>query len=93
MKNLGVNKIRIMAAAGLIALAVSSAPAKASHGHDYIAPLAAFVAIGALANFHHHGHYSHHYRPHYRPHYRQHRRHSHSHGGYGAPRHKQHRNW
>lgn len=92
MINPGLKKIRMLAVAGLVALSAASMPAGASHGHDYIVPLAAFVVIGALAHQHHHNHY-YHPRSQYRPHYRPYRRHSHSYGGYGAPRHKHHRNW
>ena len=97
MINPGKNKIRVLAAAALVALAVSSAPAKASHDSDIIAPLVAIIAIGALAQQHHHVHYRYgyqsHYRPHYGSHYRPYGRHSHSHGGYREPRYKHHRNW
>ncbi|MGD8348336.1 MAG: hypothetical protein PVI79_03825 [Gammaproteobacteria bacterium] len=104
MINLGLNKIRVLAAATLVALAVASAPAKANHDADIIVPLAAIIAIGALAGHQHHGYYRYtyqsryrpqygsHYRPHYGSHYRPYR-HSHSHGGYREPRYKHHRNW
>lgn len=90
----GIRKFGILAAAGLVVLAVSSTPARASHGNDLIVPLAAFIAIGALAHQHHdHYRYSYHYHGHYRPHHRPYRRHSYSQGGYRAPGHKHHRNW
>lgn len=86
----GVSKIRLAAAAGLLTAALASTPASANHGHNYIAPLAAFITLNAL--FHHqhrhHGHRHHRHHGHHRPHYR---KHSHSHGGYRGPRHKRHR--
>lgn len=104
-----VVKVRIIAAASLLALASLSAPARADHGHDYVAPLAAFIAFGALL---HHSHHRHHYRQHrYYGHghghghghgYGHKRRHSYSigrgghggHGGHGHKKHhKKHRNW
>ena len=91
MSNKGVSKIGLLAATGLVTAALIAAPAKADHGHNYIAPLAAFITLNALFNHqhyhrHHHRHYGH--QGHYRPHKR---RHSHSHGGYHGPRHKRHR--
>jgi hypothetical protein len=101
MINPGTNKIRALAAAALVALAVTSAPAKASHESDIIAPLAAIVVLGALVNHQHHGYYRYSYQSRYRPyygshygsHYEPYRRHSHSHGGYREPHYKHHRNW
>ena len=96
MSNKGVKKIRLMAAAGLVTAALVSAPASAHHGgHNYVAPLAAFIALNALFHhhhyrYHHHRHYGHRHHRHHRPH---HRKHSHSHGGYHGPRHKHHRRW
>ncbi len=89
----GVNRMRVMAVAGMLVLASASLPASASHDQDFIAPLAAFIAITALAQHDHYGHYHHH--GHYRHQYRPQHRHSHSHGGYGygGPRPKHHRNW
>lgn len=89
----GVKKIRIVAAASLLGLAGMSLPASAHHGHNYVVPLAAAIAFGALihhGHHRHHYHYHHHHRRHhgYR-HHRHHRRHSYSHGGY----HKHHRRW
>ena len=90
----GFKKLGIITAAGMVALALTSTPARANHGDDLLLPLAAFVAIGALAH-QHHSHYHYQYRSygHYRPHYYPPVRHSHSHGGYQAPRYKHHRNW
>jgi len=99
----GVNKVRVMAASSLVVLALASAPANANHGHNYVAPLAAFIALNAL--FHHN-----HYRGHGSGHrqryghgyghghghgygHRKHRRHSHSHGGYHKPRKKHREHW
>ena len=85
----GVKRIIKMAAlTGVMAVtAVGSAPARASHDHDIIGPVAAFIALGALL---HHGHHRRHehrgYHGHYQQHHRHHRRHSysHGHGGYRA---------
>ena len=91
-----IHRVRpaLIAATLVLALASVSAPARAHHGADYIAPLAAFIAFGALAHHSHHHHYRHRYYGHgHRPHYRPYRRHSHSHGGYYKPHHKRHRNW
>ena len=86
----GVSKIRLAAATGLLTAALVSAPANAHHGHNYIAPLAAFITLNALIHHQHrhHGHRHHRHHGHHRPHYR---KHSHSHGGYRGPRHKRHR--
>ena len=101
MNHSGISKFGVPAAAGLLLLALSSTPARAGHGSDLFVPLAAVIAIGALAHHHSHyryeyryrSHYRPHYQPHYRPHYRPYSRHSHSHGGYGAPGYKHYRNW
>ena len=91
----GVNKIGLMAAAGLLTFALASAPANAHHdGPNYIAPLAAFIALNAFIHHNHHGHSHRRHYGHHRPHYRKHhRKHSHSHGGYHAPRHRRHNHW
>lgn len=93
----GVNKIRIIAVASLLTLASTSAPVKAHHGHDYVAPLAAFIAFGALLHHSHHRHHYHRYHGHGHGHghghsYKHKRRHSHS-SGRGGHGHKKHRNW
>ena len=103
----GVNKVRIMAASSLVVLALASAPANAHHGHNYVAPLAAFIAFSALVNHHHyrsHGH-GHGYRyghgpghryghvPGHRYGHKHHRRHSHSQGGYHKPRKHYREHW
>ena len=94
----GVKKTRLVAAAGLLTIALASAPASAHQGgHSYVAPLAAFIALNAFIHHNHHGHsqrwhYRHH--GHHRPHHRKHhRKHSHSHGGYHAPRHGRYKHW
>ena len=69
----GVQKIRFAALAGLVAMSVASLPAKADHGHNVVAPLAAFIALNALIHHRHHGHYRGH------RHYR-HYGHGHGHG-------------
>lgn len=48
-----VNKLQMMAAASLLALAAASTPANADHGHDLVVPMVTVVALGALA---YHGH-------------------------------------
>ena len=92
-----INGFYPAAAAGvlLLALAFASVPAKAHHDADIVAPLAAFIAFGALLHHgHHHRHHRHgHHGYGHRPHHRPYRRHSHSHGGYYNPPHKRHRNW
>jgi hypothetical protein len=82
-------------AAGLLMLGLSTTPARADHGHDVVAPAAAFLALGWMLHHGHHGHhrhyeyYKHHrkhghssHKRHHRGHYRHQRKHSHSHGGY-----------
>ncbi len=87
MINQGVNKIGIMAAGGLVVLALASAPASANHGHGIVGPAVAFLAFSALFHHGHRHHYGHSH-GHNRPHYKQNRRHSRSHGGYYKPRSK-----
>jgi len=92
------NKLQMMAAASLLALAAASTPASADHDHGVIVPLVTGFALGALA---YHGHRQ--YRPgqHGRGHsghktrrsysqggYHQRPRHSRSQGGYHQPRRK-----
>jgi hypothetical protein len=52
------NKLLLMAASGLITLMLASAPARADHDHNVVAPLVVGFALGALVNY---GHSSHHY--------------------------------
>jgi len=97
MMKQGVKTVRVAVAAGLLTTALAMAPARASHGNDYIAPLAAFITLGAILHHSQHGHRhyggQHYYhRPHH-GHHGHHGRHSHSHGGYYQPRHKRHQNW
>ena len=87
----GVNKIRLMAASGLLVAAIVSTPASAHGGHNYVAPLAAFITLNALFHHHHHRHHYHRHHGHHGHHRPYKRRHSHSHGGYHGPRHKRHR--
>ena len=88
-------KLAIGLAAGLLVFSLSSAPARADHGHDAVAPAAAFIALGWMLHHGHHGHHRHYqyykrYRHHghrghksrYGGHYKHQRKHSHSHGGY-----------
>lgn len=95
MNTKGVKKYRLMAATSLVVLALASAPANAHHGHNYVVPLAAFIAFNSLFHHNHHGHhhrYRHHgHGGHHR--YRHHRRHSHSHGGYHKPRRNHGKHW
>jgi len=87
----GVNKLRVIALAGLAVFALASAPAKAHQDYNYVAPLAAIIAIGALVHHGHHRHYGH-YRPqaHY---YHPRHRHSDSHGRYQGPKRKHYQRW
>jgi hypothetical protein len=77
-KNLTRNKLAVMAATGLVILALASTSARASHDHanhdyDVVTPLVAGFALGALLNY---GHSSHHY---YRYQYQR-----HGHSGHGS---------
>ena len=52
------NKFTVIAATGLLTLMLTSAPARAHHDHDIVAPLIAGFALGALVNYDHgSGHY------------------------------------
>jgi hypothetical protein len=84
-----------MAATSLVVLALASAPANAHHGHNYVAPLAAFIAFNALFHHNHHNRHRHYGHGGHGGHqgHKHHRRHSHSHGGYHKPRRKHYRNW
>jgi hypothetical protein len=83
-----------MAATSLVVFALASAPAGAHGGHNIVAPLAAFIAFGALMHHNHDHHYGYKRRHHGHGHgHGHHRRHSYSHGGYHKPRHKRHKHW
>jgi len=43
------NKFTVVAAAGLLTLTIT--PARAHHDHDFVAPLIAGFALGALVNY------------------------------------------
>lgn len=84
-------KIRTIAAASLVSLALVAAPASADHGANIVAPVVTFIALSALLNQkphrrHYHGHGYGHYK-----HYRPHRRHSDSYGYGGYKPHKKYR--
>jgi hypothetical protein len=93
----GVNKIRVLAVAGLVAVSFASAPAKAHHDHGIVAPMAALIVLGAMVHHSNHGNhgnyrrYDNHYRPHHN--HNHHRRHSDSHGGYHNPKRNHHKRW
>ena len=83
-----VNKLQMMAAASLLAMAAASTPANADHGHDLVVPLVTVVALGALA-YHGHSRYQQRHSYSYRSHsYRQYRRgqHGQGHSGYQTQR-------
>lgn len=88
MHLLGKKGNTIVLAASL-ALGSLATPVSADHGGANLAPLAAFIAFGALLHHgRHHGH-SHYYRHEYRHGPRRHHspyRHSYSRGGYAHPR-------
>ena len=87
---LGKRKGTAMLLAAGLAMASLATPASAHHDSASLAPLAAFIAFGAL--LHHQRHDSHrHYYYHAPRHYHKPRRHSHSHGGYAGP--GKHRHW
>ena len=90
----GVNKIRVLAVAGLVAVTFASAPAKAHHDHGIVAPMAALIVLGAMVHHSNHSNYRR-YDNHYRPHHNHnhHRRHSDSHGGYHNPKRNHHKRW
>jgi hypothetical protein len=72
------NKLAVVAATGLVMLALVSTSARANHdhanhNHDVVTPLVAGFALGALLNY---GHSSHHY---YRYQYQR-----HGHSGHGS---------
>jgi hypothetical protein len=52
------NKLLLMAVSGLMTLMLASAPARADHDQNVVAPLVVGFALGALVNY---GHSSHHY--------------------------------
>jgi hypothetical protein len=81
MVNLKLNKLRMMAAASVAVFSLASAPASANHGHDFVGPAVAFIALSALFHHGHQGHHGRHYGHHQPHHYKHHRRHSYSHGG------------
>ena len=75
------NKLAVVAATGLVMLALVSTSARANHDHDVVTPLVAGFALGALLNY---GHSSHHY---YRYQYQRHGHSSHGSGhGYSGHR-------
>lgn len=78
----GVNKIRILAVASLVAVALVSAPAKANHDHSIAGPVAALILLGAMVHHGHHRNYNNHYRPHHSHNHHRRHGHSYSHGGY-----------
>jgi len=79
----GVNKLPTMTAAGLLMLAMVSAPASADHGHSIVVPVVAAFALGALA-YHGHSQYRQHHYYRYRGHgYRQYPSGQYGHGHYG----------
>jgi len=83
-----VNKLQMMAAASLLALAAASTPANADHGHDIVVPLVAGFALGALA-YHGHNRYQQRHSYRYRRHsYGQYRpgQHGQGHSGYKTQR-------
>ncbi len=83
MIKLPVNKLQTMAAASLLTLTLASTPARVSHGHDIVVPLATGFALGALA-YSGHSHYrQHHYYRYQRHSYRYSRPHQYGHGNYG----------
>jgi len=83
----GISKFRVMAATGLVVMVLASAPANANHGHNYVAPLAAFIAFSAFVHNNNHSNHRHGHGHGYG--HRQHRRHSQI--GYHQPRKKHHR--
>ena len=82
------NKFTVVAAAGLLTLTLTITPARAHHDHDFVAPLIAGFALGALVNYDRGSRHYYHYRYQRHGHYSQKRRHSSSHVGYHKPRHK-----
>jgi len=91
MAKQGVNKIRVLAVASLVAVALVSAPAKANHDHSIVGPVAALIVLGAMVHHSNYRHYDNHYRPHHN--HNHHRRHSHSHGRYHNPKRNHHKRW
>ena len=82
------NKLQMMAAASLLALAAVGTPASADHDHSVIVPLVTGFALGALA-YHGHGHYQQHQSYRYRSYgYRQYRpgQHGRGHSGHKTRR-------
>ncbi|MCP4336180.1 MAG: hypothetical protein GY785_26350 [Gammaproteobacteria bacterium] len=78
-----VNKLQMMAAASLLAMAAASTPANADHDHGVVVPLVTGFALGALAFHGQSGYRQHHYYR-YRSHgYRQYRHGRHRSGHYG----------
>ena len=48
MKKRQTSKLRVLAVGGLVALAITSTPARADHDHNVIAPAIAFIALGFI---------------------------------------------
>ena len=89
----GVNKIRLVATAGLVMFALASNPAKANHDHNYVAPLAAFIAFSALIHHDHKRHYGGHSHQGHKRHYggHSHQDHQRHYGHYQYQGHRHHR--
>ncbi len=64
-------KLLVIAASGLLALMLTSAPLRAHQDDGFVAPLVAGFALGALVNYGHSSHHYYHYQYQRRGHYRQ----------------------
>ena len=84
-------KLRNIAAASLVSLALVAAPASADHGSNVVAPIVTAIALGAILSHRHHRH-SYHGHGHGHGHYRAHKRHRHSHS-YGHGGYKPHKSY
>jgi len=82
MKKLQPNKFQVMTVGSLVALALVTSPARASHDHSIIAPAIAFIALGSIL---YHNQHRHHYRHEHKRHHHHRPRHSASYGGYHKP--------
>jgi len=65
------NKFTVVAATVLLTLMLTIAPARAHHDHDFVAPLIAGFALGALVNYDHSSRHYYHYQHQRHGHYRQ----------------------